>query len=55
MKSCLGLFLALTAFVVVIGGGALIWYLSHTAEFSRPGPAEEATTPVTPERVPDAR
>ncbi|MEO7098190.1 MAG: hypothetical protein ABI162_02430 [Luteolibacter sp.] len=35
MKSCLGLLFALLIFVAVIGGGALIWYLSTTAEFSR--------------------
>ena len=35
MKSCLGLLLALTLMTLVIGGGALIWYLSDTSEFSR--------------------
>lgn len=35
MKSCLGLLIALFVFVAVIGGGALIWYLSDTATFTR--------------------
>jgi hypothetical protein len=35
MKSCLGMLLILSAFVLVVGGGAAIWYLSDTAEFSR--------------------
>lgn len=35
MKSCLGIILAVLIFVAVIGGGALIWYLSDTTEFSR--------------------
>jgi hypothetical protein len=55
MKSCFGLLLSLTAFVVVIGGGALIWYLSQTAEFSRPGPTEGGASPLMPEQQPDGR
>lgn len=35
MKSCLGLLFTLLVFTVVVGGGAMIWYLSNTAEFSR--------------------
>jgi hypothetical protein len=35
MKSCLGILLVFFTFVAVIGGGAFIWYLSSTAEFSR--------------------
>lgn len=35
MKSCLGLLIILIVFVAVLGGGALIWYMGHTAEFSR--------------------
>lgn len=42
MKSCLGLLLTLLILVAVIGTGALIWYLSDTAEFA----AKEA--PATP-------
>jgi len=45
MKSCFGLLVVLLVFTVVIGGGALIWYLSHSAEFSRkdtPVPARVA-------------
>jgi hypothetical protein len=43
MKSCLGLLFVLLVFTVVVGGGALIWYLSDTAEFSR---ANTASPPV---------
>jgi hypothetical protein len=40
MKSCLGIIIAFVIFVAVIGGGALLWYLSDTTEFSRkPAPA----------------
>lgn len=35
MKSCLGLIFVLLILVAVVGSGALLWYLSHTAEFSR--------------------
>jgi hypothetical protein len=35
MKSCLGLLVTLLIFTLVVGGGALVWYLSHSAEFSR--------------------
>lgn len=50
MKSCLGLLITLFIFVSVIGGGALIWYLSTTAEFTRTdhaaaGSAKKSTAP----------
>lgn len=48
MKSCLGLLLALTFFVAVIGGGALLYYLSTTSEFSRTGPAAPQDKPPVP-------
>ena len=35
MKSCLGMLLILLAFVLVVGGGAAIWYLSDSVEFTR--------------------
>lgn len=35
MKSCLGILLAFSLFITVIGGGALLWYLSSTVEYSR--------------------
>lgn len=35
MKSCLGILLVFFTFVAVIGGGAFLWYLSRTSEFSR--------------------
>jgi hypothetical protein len=50
MKSCLGLLFTLLVFTIVIGGGALIWYLSDTAEFSRKGPPPAAGTVKPPAR-----
>ena len=59
MKSCLGLLVTLFFFIAIIGGGAMIWYLSTTAEFSRPGasgkppvaiPVPEAARPARPSR-----
>lgn len=35
MKSCLGTLLIMLVFIAVVGTGALIWYLSYSAEFSR--------------------
>jgi hypothetical protein len=48
MKSCFGLLVTFLVFTVVVGGGALVWYLSDTAEFSRngPAPAAKAVTPA---------
>jgi hypothetical protein len=54
MKSCLGLLFVLIVFTVVLGGGALIWYLSNTAEFSRNG-AASATTSATPPKATPVR
>jgi len=42
MKSCLGLLFTLLVFTLVVGGGALIWYLSSTAEVSPKGPTPHA-------------
>lgn len=42
VKSLLGSSLALVVFLVVVVGGGLLWYLSHTAEFSRRPGAEPA-------------
>ena len=45
MKSCLGIlivFFTFFTFVALVGGGALIWYLSSTSEFSRKGTAAPA-------------
>ncbi len=54
MKSCLGILLIFFTFVAVVGGGAVIWYLSNTAEFSR-----KSTAPSAPPRasvvIPKAR
>lgn len=35
MKSCLGMLLILLAIIILVGGGAAIWHLSESAEFSR--------------------
>lgn len=43
--------LVVLAFVVVIGGGGLLWYLSETAEFSRKLPAQ-ATAGIPPKAIP---
>ena len=51
MKSCLGLLFALLIFVAVIGGGALVWYLSTTAEFSR---TNAPTAAAPPRAIPPA-
>ena len=50
MKSCLGILIIFFTFVAVVGGGALIWYLSSTSEFSRKDAASPA--PVIPKAVP---
>ncbi len=50
MKSCFGMLLALVFFVLVIGGGGLIWYLSKTAEFSRTGDNPPVAIPVDSHR-----
>jgi len=50
MKSCFGMLLALVLFILVIGGGGLIWYLSETAEFSRTGENPPVAVPVDPQR-----
>lgn len=42
MKSCFGTLLVLLVFALVVGGGALLWYLSATAEFSRTATAPAA-------------
>ena len=46
MNSCLGMLLAILVFTVVVGGGGLIWYLSHTAEFSRTDAAAPAARAI---------
>ena len=52
MKSCLGLLVTLLVFTIVIGGGALIWYLSYSAEFSRAGKAPAAASAMPPKATP---
>ena len=49
------MFVALLVFTLVVGGGALIWYLSDTAEFSRSTDgAPPKAIPVTPGNPPKA-
>lgn len=57
MKSCLGILIVFTTLVAVLGGGALIWYLSSTAEFSRTDTAATAPKAAVeiPKAVPKAR
>jgi hypothetical protein len=51
MKSCLGILLVFFTLVAMIGGGALVYYLSATSEFSRTDAATRAETPpVAPAR-----
>jgi hypothetical protein len=52
MKSCLGLLFTLSVFTFVVGGGALIWYLSHSAEFSRTDGSPSAATANPPKAIP---
>lgn len=51
MKSCLGILLVFFTLVAVIGGGALIWYLSNTAEWSRKGAGTGTTTDFPPKAL----
>jgi hypothetical protein len=51
MKSCLGILLVFFTCVSIIGGGALIWYLSSTSEFSR-APNSSSAGPGAPQAVP---
>jgi hypothetical protein len=56
VKSCLGLLFTLLVFAIVVGGGAVIWYLSDTAEFSRTGNGAGAAPPkARPVRLPGGR
>mgnify|MGYP006866086710 CR=1 FL=1 len=54
MKSCLGILLVFFTFVAVVGGGAFIWYLSSTAEFSRKSETPSAA-PKASVVIPKAR
>ena len=35
-------------FIVVVGGGSFIWYLSHTSEFSQKAAPDAAETALPP-------
>lgn len=49
VNSYLGLLFSFVILVLVGGGGALIWYLSTTTEFSRaPNPPATAASPAVP-------
>ena len=55
MKSCLGILLVFFTFVAVVGGGAFLWYISSSSEFSRTGAASTAppkATIVAPKATP---
>lgn len=54
MKSCLGILITFTTLVAVLGGGALIWYLSSTAEISRNDSPPTAAVQI-PAAVPKAK
>lgn len=46
MKSCLGILLAIAILVSLVGGLAMVWYLSSSTEFSRG--SVEATGEIPP-------
>lgn len=46
MKSCLGILIIFFSFLAIVGGGAGIWYLSKTSEFTRTVPAAPAPPPA---------
>jgi flagellar basal body-associated protein FliL len=55
MKSCLGILIVFFTFVAVIGGGAFLWYISSSSEFSRKtdaGKTPPKATIVAPKAVP---
>lgn len=55
MKSCLGILIVFFTFLAVIGGGAFLWYISSTSEFSRTSDAGKnppKATIVPPKAVP---
>ncbi len=55
MKSCIGILIIFLTFVVIVGGGALVWYLSTSADITRkvvvPSLPPKAA-PVYPRAVP---
>lgn len=51
MKSCLAILLVFSTLVAVIGGGALIWYLSNTAEFTRKGAVTGTPSDFPPKAI----
>ena len=54
MKSCLGILIVFFTFVAVIGGGAFLWYISSSSEFSRAG-ADGNTPPKATIVAPKAK
>jgi hypothetical protein len=55
MKSCLGILIVFFTFVAAIGGGAFLWYISTTSEFSRTndgGKNPPKATIVAPKAIP---
>ena len=56
MKPAIGLLIPLLISLLVLGGAAVIWYLSATAEFSRtPTPTPAAPPKAIPARPPAKR
>jgi hypothetical protein len=53
MKSCLGILIVFFTFVAVIGGGAFLWYISSSSEFSRTG-GTGSSPPTAPIVAPKA-
>lgn len=52
MKFFFGAIFTLLVFTVVIGGGALIWYLSQTTELSRNEAMPTTSKPISPNSAP---
>jgi hypothetical protein len=48
MKSLLAMLFTVVLFIIVVGGGSFIWYLSHTAEFSQKTTPNAADTTLPP-------
>jgi hypothetical protein len=52
MKSCFALLLSLVASIAILGSGALLWYLSDTAEFTRQTKPPAPTSAMPPKATP---
>lgn len=45
LNGCFSMLLLLIAFIAIMGGGAVLWYLSDTAEFAK---TESVSRPADP-------